>query len=63
MTGSKITVDKATMDRARRVAAIAGYSSVDEFVGHLIEKELDKLDSSQNDAELVEKLKGLGYID
>ena len=63
MPGGKITIDKAIIERARRVAAIAGYSSVAEFVEHLLEKELDKLDSSQDDADLIGKLKGLGYID
>ena len=63
MAGNKITLDKSLLERARRVAAIAGYSSVDEFVGHIVEKELAGLETSQTNSELVEKLKGLGYID
>ena len=63
MAGNKITLDKSLLERARRVAVIAGYSSVDEFVGHIVEKEIVGLETSQTNAELVEKLKGLGYID
>jgi hypothetical protein len=35
---------------------------VDEFITHLIEKELSKLEGAQGDDEIKERLKGLGYI-
>jgi len=61
--GEKIKVDKNLLERARKLASTAGYSSVDEFIGHLIEKELAALESSAGDDEEVKKrLKGLGYI-
>lgn len=60
--GDKIKIDKGLLERARKFAGVAGYSSVDEFVAHLIEKELAKLEGAQNDDEIKQRLKGLGYI-
>jgi hypothetical protein len=60
--GDKVKVDKNLLERARKLASAAGYSSVDEFIGHLIEKELAKLEGADNDEEVKKRLKGLGYI-
>lgn len=49
-------------DQAKRQADAAGYGSVDEFVAHLVEKELERLVQSVDDAETKKRLKGLGYI-
>ena len=37
-------------------------SSVDEFVTHVIEKELAKFEGSDSEEDIKKKLKGLGYI-
>lgn len=42
---------------------MAGYSSPQEFVEHVLEKELAKLEDANTDEEIVNKLRGLGYID
>ena len=60
--GAKIKVEKDLYERAKKVAGLAGYSSVDEFIVHVIEKELAKLEGAQNDDEIKDRLKGLGYI-
>jgi hypothetical protein len=60
--GAKIKIEKDLYERAKKVAGLAGYSSVDEFITHLIEKELSKLEGAEDDAEVKERLKGLGYI-
>ena len=60
--GAKIKIEKGLYDRAKKCAELAGYSSVDEFITHLIEKELSHLEGAQNDEEIKERLKGLGYI-
>lgn len=61
--GDKIKIDKNLLERARKLASAAGYSSVDEFIGHVIEKELAALEGASGDDEEVKKrLKGLGYI-
>jgi hypothetical protein len=60
--GEKIKIDKNLLERAKKFAGPAGYSSVDEFIGHLIERELAKLEGAQDDEEVKKRLKGLGYI-
>ena len=62
MFGSGIKLDKALLVKVKRYADLAGYSSVDEFVTHVIEKELAKVEGSDSEEELKKKLKGLGYI-
>ena len=39
-----------------------GYSSVEEFVTHALEKELAQLEGADSEEEIKKKLKGLGYI-
>lgn len=60
--GEKIKIEKGLYERVKKVAQIAGYSSVDEFITHLIEKELAKIDDTKGDDQVKERLKGLGYI-
>lgn len=62
MFGSGIKLDKALLARVKRCADLAGYASVDEFVAHVLEKELAAIDASDSEADVKRKLKGLGYI-
>jgi hypothetical protein len=62
MFRSGIKLDKALMVKVKRCADIAGYSSVDEFVTHVLEKEIASIEESDSEAEIKKKLKGLGYI-
>ena len=63
MAGAKVKIDKDLYQRAKRVAEIAGYSSTEEFITHLIERELAKLEQSGDpDDKVKERLRGLGYI-
>ena len=39
-----VKLDKDLVARVKRYAEIAGYSSVEEFIAHALEKELSKLD-------------------
>ena len=41
--GNKIKIEKELLDRLKKAAELAGYSSVDEFVVHVLEKELDNI--------------------
>ena len=60
---TKIKIDDALFDRVKTVAEKAGYSSPDEFIVHMIEKELAVLESAESDETVTERLKGLGYIE
>jgi hypothetical protein len=63
MFGSaKIRLDKALLTRVKRYAEIAGYSSVEEFITHALEKEMRHLDEAESEEEIRKRLKGLGYI-
>ncbi|MCH7826215.1 MAG: hypothetical protein IH849_15575 [Acidobacteria bacterium] len=60
--GSKIALDKDLLARVKKFADIAGYSSVEEFVSHALEKELAVLEEADTEEEIKKKLQGLGYI-
>ena len=63
MFGSnKIKLDKQLLDKVRRYARIAGYSSAEEFITHALEKELAKLEDADSEEEIKKRLRGLGYI-
>ena len=58
-----VKLNKHLWERIRRCAKLAGYSSPQEFVEHVLEKELAKIEGSDSDEEITRKLKGLGYLD
>ena len=59
---NKIKLDKDLIERAKRVAEVAGYASHEEFITHIIEKELANFEGDSSDEDITEKLRGLGYI-
>ena len=63
MLGPNIKLNKALWAKVKKCAEAGGYSSPQEFVEHLLEKELAKLDTSASPEEIARKLQGLGYID
>ncbi len=62
MGKAKIKLDKDLMDKVKKYAKMAGYSSPEEFITHCLEKEIAKLEESNSEEEIKKKLKGLGYI-
>jgi len=62
MGKEKIKLDKDLLDKVKKFSELAGYSSVEEFVAHCLEKEISKLEESDSEEEVKKKLKGLGYI-
>jgi len=62
MFGSKIKINKDLLDKVRKYSEIAGYSSVDEFVTHALEREIAQLEDADSEEEIKKKLQGLGYI-
>jgi hypothetical protein len=62
MAAVKIAIDKALYGKIKKYAEMSGYSSVEEFVTHCLEKEVAKIEESDSEEEIKKKLKGLGYI-
>ncbi len=60
---AKIKIDSALHARAKAAAQSAGYSSLDEFVVHIIEKEVAKYEQPEVDKDVADRLRGLGYIE
>lgn len=61
-SGSRVKIDKALLEKATRYARIAGYATVEEFVNHVIEKEIAQLEGADSEEAIRKRLKGLGYI-
>ncbi|MBK7878410.1 MAG: hypothetical protein IPJ77_22370 [Planctomycetes bacterium] len=59
---NKIKVDKDLLERVKKIAQVAGYASHEEFIQHVLEREVQQFEGANSDAEITEKLRGLGYI-
>lgn len=62
MFGKKVKLEADLYDKVKRYADIAGYSSVEEFVAHALEKEISRFEDADSEEEIKKRLKGLGYI-
>ena len=62
MFGPKIKMEKELYERVQKVAKAAGYASPDEFVKHVLERELANFEDAGSEEEIKKKLEGLGYI-
>ncbi len=58
----KIKIEKGLYEKIKKISLLLGYSSVNEFVTHVLEKEVIKLEEVEDDPDIMERLKGLGYI-
>ena len=63
MFGPKLKLDKHLYERVQKAAELAGYSSTDEFIIHIIEREVATLEQAEADDKVEERLRGLGYIE
>ena len=63
MFGDTIKLNKDLMARVRKCSEAAGYSSPEEFVQHVLERELAKIEDAGSDEDIVKRMKGLGYLD
>ena len=57
-----VKIDKDLHARVAKVPDVAGYATVEEFIQHILEKEMLHFEDTKNDADIRAKLKGLGYI-
>jgi metal-responsive CopG/Arc/MetJ family transcriptional regulator len=61
--GNKIKLDKDLLDKVNKYARIAGYSTPEEFVQHVLEREIAKFEGGEGTEEEIRKrMQGLGYI-
>jgi len=63
MAQPTVKLSKGLWSRVKECAKAGGYSSPDEFVEHVLEKELASFEQAESDEEIARKMKGLGYID
>ncbi len=62
-SGNKIKLEPELLDRLKQIAEVAGYASHEEFIVHVLEKELAQFEEAgDSDDDITEKLRGLGYI-
>ncbi len=59
----KIKLENDLYERVKKVAEVAGYASADEFIIHMIEKELQVLENPEDNEDITERLRGLGYLE
>ena len=55
-------IEKYLYEKIKKYYEIAGYSSPEEFVSHLLEKEINRFEGADDDPDVLERFKGLGYI-
>ncbi|MCP4686418.1 MAG: hypothetical protein GY859_00105 [Desulfobacterales bacterium] len=58
----RIRMEKELFKKVKRYAERAGYASAEEFVAHLLEQVVNLPEPGEEDADVMERLKGLGYI-
>jgi hypothetical protein len=61
--GPKVKIEPALYERLKQTAQVAGYSSVDEFIIHILEQAAAQSDRIESEEEVRKRLQGLGYID
>lgn len=58
----KIKIEKELYEKVKEVAEESGYSSVEEFVSHVLERVINPPEAKDQDEDVLNRLKGLGYI-
>lgn len=61
--GDKIKVDKELLEKVKKYSALAGYAGPEEFVQHVLEREIAKFEEGgESEEEIRKRMQGLGYI-
>jgi hypothetical protein len=58
----KIKINKALYELVETKADEEGYSSIDEYVTHILEKTVADAGENATEEEIRERLRGLGYL-
>jgi hypothetical protein len=59
----KVKIEPSLYDRALKASEVSGYSSIEEFIAHCIEKELERLKIQEEENKVADQLRGLGYVE
>ena len=59
----KISIDHELYERLEKAAQIAGYSSTEEFVVHVLETTAPASSAADSEEEVRKRLQGLGYME
>jgi hypothetical protein len=59
----KIAIDHELYERLEKAGKAAGYSSVEEFVNHVLEGAATPPGADESEEEVRKRLKGLGYLE
>ena len=55
----KVKIDRDLYDRVRKIADVAGYATTEEFITHVLEKEMLHFEDAGSDEDIRQRLKGL----
>ena len=59
---AKLKIDRELYEMMKEAARQKGYSSVDELAAHLLEEQIRRIFDEQEDPDVTDRLRGLGYI-
>ena len=59
----RIKISADLHKRLSRVAEVAGYATVEEFIAHILETAAGKSDEAITEEVVKKRLQGLGYIE
>lgn len=60
---AKIRIENSLYDKLKKHASEAKYSSLEEFVTYILEKEIEKYEDTESKEMIENKLRGLGYLE
>ncbi len=58
----KIKIERDLYDKLAEYSKVAGYSTADEFIIHVLENSVADMEKSADEESVKERLKGLGYL-
>lgn len=59
----KIKIDRPLYDRLAEAAERAGYATTEEFIHHVLDREVADMEQVSDEEEVKKQLRGLGYIE
>lgn len=59
----KVNIDHELFERLEKAAQVAGYSSTEEFILHVLETTAPASSAADSEEEVRKRLQGLGYLE